>query len=496
MKIAVVGAGFAGLASAKILAEFGHQVVVFDKAPDVGGVWSATRRYTGLYTQNNKGSYSFSDLPMPKHYPEWPSGEQVQAYLEQYVEEHGLSARLRLSTEVVRAELTDAEDGWLITSRHVGEAVGDPEPFDHLIVANGIFSDPVIPAFGGLAELMRAGGKVVAASQLSSVEEARGKNVVVVGYGKSACDVAGEIGPVAERTTVVARQLLWKLPKKLGNTLNYKYLLLTRLGEALFRYQTLDNSMEKFLHGPGNAVRGSMVSSVGALSKKQLRLEHLGLVPRGDFADIARSTVSLATDGFYEQVADGSIVVHRDAEVERFATDDDGAPVAVLSDDSTVRADLVVCGTGFHQRVPFLDQDVTDRLLDDRGNFLLYRQILPHDVPHLTFAGYNSSFFSPLSAEMGAVWTAGYLAGALNLPPLEVRREHVRDRVDWMEKRTEGRHARGTNVIPFSMHQVDELLDDLGLNVSRFAQTKQWLLPVDPKAYRGVSGRLRARVGA
>jgi len=239
-----------------------------------------------------------------------------------------------------------------------------------------------------------------------------------------------------------------------------------------------------------------MVSSVGALSKKQLRLEHLGLVPRGDFADIARSTVSLATDGFYEQVADGSIVVHRDAEVERFATDDDGAPVAVLSDDSTVRADLVVCGTGFHQRVPFLDQDVTDRLLDDRGNFLLYRQILPHDVPHLTFAGYNSSFFSPLSAEMGAVWTAGYLAGALNLPPLEVRREHVRDRVDWMEKRTEGRHARGTNVIPFSMHQVDELLDDLGLNVSRFAQTKQWLLPVDPKAYRGVSGRLRARVGA
>ena len=81
MKIAVVGAGFAGLASAKVLTEFGHQVVVFDKAPDVGGVWSATRRYTGLRTQNNKGSYSFSDLPMPKHYPEWPTGEQVQAYL-------------------------------------------------------------------------------------------------------------------------------------------------------------------------------------------------------------------------------------------------------------------------------------------------------------------------------------------------------------------------------------------------------------------------------
>lgn len=495
MKIAVVGAGFAGLASAKVLTEFGHQVVVFDKAPDVGGVWSATRRYTGLRTQNNKGSYSFSDLPMPKHYPEWPTGEQVQAYLEQYVELHDLAGSLRLSTEVVRAEPTDAEDGWLVTSRHVGEAVGDPEPFDHLVVANGIFSDPVIPAFDGLAELMRAGGKVVAASQLPTLEEARGKNVVVVGYGKSACDVAAEIGPVAQSTHLVARQLLWKVPKKLGNAVNMKYLLLTRLGEALFRYQSLRGA-EKFLHGPADPVRRSMLASVAAVTRKQLRLEELGLVPRGEFEDIARSTVSLATDALYEQVADGSITVHRDAEIERFATDDDGAPVAVLSNGSTVRADLVVCGTGFHQRVPFLDQDVTDRLLDDRGNFQLYRQILPHDVPHVTFAGYNSSLFSPLSAEAGAVWTAAYLAGALTLPPLEVRREHVRDRVDWMEKRTEGRHARGTNVIPFSMHQIDELLDDLDLNLSRLAQAKQWLLPIDAKAYRGLADRLRARVGA
>ncbi|WP_278234995.1 NAD(P)/FAD-dependent oxidoreductase [Isoptericola sp. AK164] len=496
MKIAVVGAGFAGLASAKTLREFGHEVAVFEKAPDVGGVWSSTRRYQGLYTQNNKDSYSFTDLPMPKHFPEWPSGEQVQAYLEQYVEVNALADSLRLSTEVVRAELTEAEDGWLVTARRSGEAVRDPERFDHLVVANGIFSDPVIPPFEGMATLLRAGGKVVASGQLGSVEDARGKHVVVVGYGKSACDVAAEVAPVAASTSVVARQLLWKLPKKLGKALNYKYLLLTRLGEALFRYQTLDSSAERFLHGPGDPVRRSMVSSVGAVSRKQLRLDDLGLVPRGEFSDIARSTVSLATDGFYEQVADGAITVHRDTEIERFATDDDGAPVAVLSDGDTVRADLVVCGTGFHQRVPFLDADLTARLLDERGNFQLYRQVLPHDVPHLTFAGYNSSLFSPLSAEMAAVWTAAYLAGALDLPPDEVRREHVADRVDWMEKRTEGRHARGTNVIPFSLHQIDEMMRDLDVALPRRTQVAQWLLPVDPAAYRRVSTTVRDRVAA
>ncbi|MFE6971956.1 flavin-containing monooxygenase [Isoptericola sp. NPDC057653] len=495
MKIAVVGAGFAGLASAKVLREFGHDVTVFDKTPDVGGVWSASRRYSGLTTQNNKGSYAFSDLPMPKDYPEWPSGEQVQAYLERYVDLHDLRPTLRLSTEVVRAELTAAEDGWLVTARRSGEPVGDPEPFDHVVVANGIFSDPVIPRFEGLAQLMRAGGKVVAASQLTSLEDARDKHVVVVGYGKSACDVAAEIGPVAASTHVVARHLLWKLPKKIANALNYKYLLLTRMGEGLFRYQTVAGGMERFLHGPGDGVRRSMLSSVGSVSTKQLHLKELGLVPRGEFADIARSTVSLATDGFFDQVADGTVRVHRDAEIERLATDDDGAPVAVLDDGTTVPADLVVCGTGFHQRVPFLDDDLQARLLDDRGNFQLYRQVLPHDVPHLTFAGYNSSLFSPLSAEVAALWTAAHLAGAVRVPPIQVRREHVTNRVDWMEKRTEGKHARGTNVIPFSLHQIDEMLDDLDLRLPAATRAGQWLLPVDPKAYRSLSDKLRRRVG-
>ncbi|MFE5337974.1 flavin-containing monooxygenase [Isoptericola sp. NPDC056573] len=495
MKIAVVGAGFAGLASAKVLREFGHDVTVLDKAPDVGGVWSASRRYSGLTTQNNKGSYAFSDLPMPKDYPEWPSGEQVQAYLERYVDLHDLRGSLRLSTEVVRAELTPAEDGWSVTARRTGEPVGEPERFDHVVVANGIFSDPVIPRFEGLAQLLRAGGKVVASSQLTSLEDARGKHVVVVGYGKSACDVAAEIAPVAASTQVVARHLLWKLPKRLGNALNYKYLLLTRMGEGLFRYETLSGGVEKFLHGPGDGVRRSMLASVGAVSVKQFRLKELGLVPRGEFADIARSTVSLATDSFFEQVSEGRIDVHRESEIERFAVDDDGAPVAVLDDGTTVRADLVVCGTGFHQRVPFLDDDLQARLLDDRGNFQLYRQVLPQDVPHLTFAGYNSSLFSPLSAEVAALWTAAHLAGAVDVPPVEERRELVASRVDWMEKRTEGKHARGTNVIPFSLHQIDEMLTDLDLQLPAATRAGQWLLPVDPKAYRHLPGRLRERIG-
>lgn len=494
MRIAVVGAGFAGLATAKVLKELGHTVTIYEKAPDVGGVWSATRRYKGLRTQNNRDSYAFSDLPMPKEYPEWPMGTQVQAYLEQYVRTFGLKPALRLSTEVVRAEPTPAEDGWLVTARPSGAPLRAPERFDHLIVANGIFSDPVLPRYEGYPDLVRAGGRLIASSQLNDVESVRGKHVVVVGYGKSACDVAAEIGPVAASTTVVARHLLWKMPKKIGPGLNMKYLLLTRFGENLFRYQTQETAMERFLHGAGNPVRQGMVDSLGALVTAQLGLKKLGLLPRGEFSDIASSTISLSTEGFYEQVAAGEITVHRDAEIARFAVADDGRPVAELSDDTHVRADVVVCGTGFHQRIPFLDDAVTRRLTDDDGNFQLWRHTLPHDVPNLTFAGYNSSLFSPLSAEVGALWIGAYLGGILDLPPLEERRTAVAERVRWMEERTQGKHARGTNVIPFSLHNIDETLADIGIDISGGQKVKQWLLPVDPRAYATLLPQLKEKI--
>jgi hypothetical protein len=59
-----------------------------------------------------------------------------------------------------------------------------------------------------------------------------------------------------------------------------------------------------------------------------------------------------------------------------------------------------------------------------------------------------------------------------------------------MEERTQGHHARGTNIIPFSMHNIDEVLDEIGANIGPFRRSLQWLLPVDPSSYRGVTKKL------
>ena len=491
MDIGIIGAGFAGLSAAKVLRQFGHSVTLFERAPDVGGVWSRTRRYPGLETQNNKGTYCFSDFPMPRDYPEWPTGAQVQAYLTAYVEHFGLGEDIRLSTEVIAAELT--ADRWELSTVDAVTGATVEASFDYLVVANGIFCEVFIPPFRGVGDYESAGGRICHTSEFHDPEDAHGKHVVVVGYGKSSCDLAGAISDVAASTAVVARELLWKMPKRLGEVLNYKYLMLTRLGEGLFRY-IRPRGVERFLHGPGRPLRDAMMASVQAVVTRQLSLERLGLVPPGGFEDIARSTVSLATDGFYEKVREGVIVVHRDKVISRLGSDG-GRPVAALSTGEVVAADAVVCGTGFEQRVPFFTEELRVKLTDGRGNFELYRQIQPLDVPRLSFSGYNSSFFSPLSAEVAALWIGNFLAGGFDLPPVGERRADVHARLRWMEQRTNGRHARGTNVIPFSMHNIDEMLEDIGIDVSAPRRALQWLLPVDPSAYQQVVEELLARRG-
>ena len=481
MRVGIIGAGVAGLATAKVLLQAGHEVVVFDSAPDVGGVWSRTRRYPGLTTQSAKATYGLSDYPMPSSFPEWPSGEQVQSWLEAYAHEFKVEPHLRLGVKVER--VVRDSGGWTLHLSH-----GDPEAVDRLVVANGVFCEPNMPSFPGHFD-----GEILAGTEMHDPEMARGKHVLVVGYGKSACDVTVPLSRLAASTDVIARQLLWKVPRRIGGVLNFKMLLLTRMGEALFRYHTL-RGPEKFLHGPGNPMRRNMLNSVGSVSVRQFKLKRLGLVPRGSMEGIVKGAIGLATEGFFEGVEAGRIAVHRDTTIVRLSD-----RTAELSDGTRLPADLIVCATGFRQGVPFLGDDVQRTLFDDRGNFVLYRQIRPPDVDGLYFNGYNSSFFSPLNAEMAALWIAADLAGAVPLPAPDEMRRRAEAQLAFMDEATDRHHSRGTKIIPFSLKNADEVLNDLGLNISRRVRASHWLNPVDPSAYRGVTpallARLRARAG-
>lgn len=484
-KIAVVGSGLAGLSTAQILRQFGFDVNVFEREADIGGVWSASRRYPGLTTQNPRDTYAFSDWPMPRDYPEWPSGKQVQAYLETYVDHFGFRDAIRLNRDVVAA-VPDGGEGWTITTRSTVDGTVEDEQFDYLIVCNGIFSIPAIPAFAGADAFAQAGGDILHTSQFTDPDLAKDRHLVVVGYGKSSCDVAAASVGNAATTNVVARNLIWKIPKKLANRLNFKHLFLNRLGEGLFRYIDV-RGFERFLHGPGKPIRNGMMGSVQSVISRQLKLKQLGLEPDGPLETIARSTVSLVTDGFYEKIASGAIAFHR-GEIKALSPGK-----ALLSTGETIPADVILCGTGWHQKCDFLDPAVRVKVTDSRGNFRLYRSMLPVGVPRLAFNGYNSSFFSQLNAEVSAMWLAELLSGRLELPTDAEQDAYVDRRLAWMEARTDGKHSKGTNIIPFSVHHMDEMLNEIGLPLSLGMRIKHWLVAIDAKDYGGLLPRLLKR---
>ncbi|GGK94703.1 flavin-containing monooxygenase [Nocardia jinanensis] len=487
-RIAIVGAGIAGLVCAKVLSEDGFAVEVFDRAPDIGGVWSETRRYPGLRAQSSKNTYHFSDHPMPADYPRVLDGARMQEYLASYVRAFGLTDRLRLRTEVVAADPVDG--GWLLEIRDLDGV--HRTSCDHLVIANGVFSEPAVPEFAGATEFGRAGGQLGHSTQFLDVDAVRDRSVVVVGYGAAACDLATEISRVAAETTVVARRLLWKMPRRLATGLDAERVLLTRTGAAHFRHPE-PGRFERFLHGPGRSFRESNLDLVEALVAQRSGAAELGLVPPARFEQAHEAAFGLAADGFAEQVTAGRITVCGETDIAALGGSQAG-PYAELSDGRLVRADIVVCATGFQQRVPFLTPYVQRQLTDDDGNFRLYRQILPLQVPHLTFAGYNSSLLSAVGAEVGAHWTSALLTRNLSLPPAETMNERIEARLHWMQEYTGGHHAHGASVTPYALRDIDELLADLRVKLPLAARAAQWVRPARPGDYKAVSRRKRGPV--
>jgi dimethylaniline monooxygenase (N-oxide forming) len=447
MQIAVIGAGIAGLAATKVLTAVGHQVVTFDTEPELGGVWSPTRYYPGLTTQNTRMTYEFSDHPAPADWPDYPSAAQWHSYLCGYVDRFGFGANLRLGTGVTLAEPT--ADGWDLRLDS-----GEQVEAAHLVIANGVFSQPLIPDWPGMAEHLDAGGVVKAPSQRLTLDDARDRHVMVIGYGKSACDSAMALSTVAESVTVVPRRLLWKGPKYILGK-HFEDVAITRLGELLFA------NPQRF---------GPLFNVLSRATVKQQGLAASGLIPPGRFEDIIGANASLATDGFFDAVRAGTITVRRDRSIAELRGAD--GPQAMLDDGTVLPADLIVAATGFEQSVPFLDRSLTVRNAD--GDFELFRNVLPHDVPNLTFAGYNTSLISSLSAEVGAVWIAAHLAGALTLPPPAERWARVRADLAARKTRARGKNASGTLVLPRSLGNVDQLLGDIHAVLPRRVRMAEW----------------------
>src|SRR5207247_7377190 len=106
-RVAVIGAGMAGVLSAIKLTEAGYaDVAVYEKADRVGGTWRENT-YPGIACDVPSHLYSYSFSLAPEWSHRFSPGAEIQAYFERIAREHGIERLIRFGEEVTRCEFTN-----------------------------------------------------------------------------------------------------------------------------------------------------------------------------------------------------------------------------------------------------------------------------------------------------------------------------------------------------------------------------------------------------
>jgi dimethylaniline monooxygenase (N-oxide forming) len=473
--IGIIGAGISGLATAKAFIEKGFKVTLFEKGDAIGGVWNQSRFYIGVATQTTKNEYAFSDFAMPNDYPEWPSGRQINEYLESFAAHFGISQHIHFNTEVL--EIRQENDTWVADTKNVHDEL-NTYTFDFIAVCTGTFHEKNIPHFQGMESYIEAGGQVLHSSEVKNDTLLKNKKVAVVGFAKSATDIATRAADLSTSTTLLYRKAQWKVPRFFGNKINMKFLLFSRFSEAFFSSYR-KTGFQKVLHTIGKPMVWLQWRGIELLLKKQFKLKQCGMVPKHRIDDQISCSLGVAPVGFYEKVRSKKIEA-KCTEIDRF----EGKEV-VLTNGERLSPDLMVFGTGFKQTLPFLNKEYQSLLRDEKGMFLLYRNILNPKVPNLGFVGFNSSLFSTLTSEVAANWLANYVAGNIQLPQQKKIDQEIERIAQWRVKsRPIASEFSGLCVAPFNFMHLDQLMRDMGLKTTATNNPfYEFFKPINPKDY-------------
>jgi len=204
-RIAIIGAGFGGLAAAIELKKAGYDdVVIFERGDDVGGVWRENT-YPGAACDVPSPLYSFSFEPNRAWPRRYSPQHAILDYLRQSANKYAVTPHIRFNTEILSAEFDSALNRWLLTTGDRGIAHADV-----VISAVGQLSRPAWPDIDGRDSF---GGIAFHSAQWQHSVDLEGKRVAVIGTGASAVQFVPEIQPRVQRLVLFQRSAPYLLPR-------------------------------------------------------------------------------------------------------------------------------------------------------------------------------------------------------------------------------------------------------------------------------------------
>ena len=220
-------------------------IIILESSDSVGGVWSSTRLYPGLKTNNLLGTYENPDFPMTtESFGVKPNnhitGPVVHDYLHSFAKKFNLLSSIRFGHKVEQVEESSQGSGpgdWKLTaSRPSGKQGGSREKLiftaDKLVVAAGVTNSPNLPHIPG-SELFQA--PIYHAKDFYQrqglLQSAR--RVVVYGGAKSAWDGVYAYATAGVQVDWVMRQSgrgpCWMAPATFPDGSKFEDVAITRM---------------------------------------------------------------------------------------------------------------------------------------------------------------------------------------------------------------------------------------------------------------------------
>jgi dimethylaniline monooxygenase (N-oxide forming) / hypotaurine monooxygenase len=401
-RVAVIGAGAAGLSAAKALREVGLRPVVFEASADLGGLWLYDSRdpgtraaYRSLRTNTSKQITAFSDAPFPHWLPDYPSRAAVENYLRDYAVRFKLLPLIRFRHSV-SCVTPEEEHSWRLTIQHEDRRL--QETYDAVMVCTGIFRRPIIPIIPGMDRFM---GTVMHSLEYGDPERFAGKDVVVIGLGSSAADIATDLVGTAAHVTLSTRRGAWVVPRYIGGRpRDHAGTRLSQMLPASLRERERREGLAREC-----AARGLPTPEA------VWRAAHIPFDPD--------SAPGVPSDSLLPGIVSGAIGIRPG--IERME-----GRLAQFADGSQLSPDVVIFATGYDLDFPLLPPEL--RPWTDTGAGL-YRLVFPPNHPTLPFIGVCRAHgpIFPI-VEMQSRWAAQVLTGWTTLPSPDLMRVETEER--------------------------------------------------------------------